>query len=499
MAAVSSRGGRNSEGVQIPRNRETSPERCRVAWSESNKLSRKVPVVYYLSRNGQLEHPHFMEVPLSSNDGGLYLRDVINRLDLLRGKGMAGLYSWSSKRSYKNGFVWHDLADTDFIHPAHGHEYVLKGSELLDHSNKQLLLETKPQETLQSSSNSQDSDFPVTSRRRNQSWGSIDLNEYKVYKAESPSESNRKLAADASTQTDDSRRRRRQAKPVVEGLQEEKKNSRELEVNGEEIIEISPPPSDSSPETLESLMKADGRVILGANGEGSGLNLSETVGNCGRMKASTVLMQLISCGSISFRDCGATAVKEQGLSLITGQYKGRLPRGGNREGTPREISNRVKLEDKEYFSGSLIETKKVEVHALNLKRSNSYNADSHHSFRLIDGFTGAYTSLIDSGPLKLYHHRVGFLNLILAVENSTQEIQGKLLTVLICKSSQLHLAEKEIEGMRTKCIPRKSKAMATRKESNVNVVVDHNNNNNNNGSQAGSRRLEVQQVEDVAR
>ncbi|KAJ6948036.1 hypothetical protein NC651_002403 [Populus alba x Populus x berolinensis] len=443
MAAVSLRGGRNSEGVQIPRNRETSPARCRVAWSESNKLSRRVPVVYYLSRNGQLEHPHFMEVPLSSNDGGLYLRDVINRLDLLRGKGMAGLYSWSSKRSYKNGFVWHDLADNDFIHPAHGHEYVLKGSELLDHSNKQLLLETKPQETLQSSSNSQDSDFPVTSRRRNQSWGSIDLNEYKVYKAESPSESNRKLAADASTQTDDSRRRRRQSKPVVEGLQEEKKNSQELEVNGEEIIEISPPPSDSSPETLESLMKADGRVILGANGEGSGLNLSETVGNCGRMKASTVLMQLISCGSISFRDCGATAVKEQGLSLITGQYKGRLPRGGNREGTPREISNRVKLEDKEYFSGSLIETKKVEVHALNLKRSNSYNAD---------------------------------------------------------RSSQLHLEEKEIEGVRTKCIPRKSKAMATRKESNVNVVVDHNNNNNNNnGSQAGSRRLEVQQVEDVAR
>jgi hypothetical protein len=64
------------------------------------------------------------------------------------------------------------------------------------------------------------------------------------------------------------------------------------------------------------------------------------------------------------------------------------------------------------------------------------------------------------------------------------------------------LAEKEIEGVRTKCIPRKSKAMATRKENNVNVVVDHNNNNNNNnnnGSQAGSRRLEVQQVEDVAR
>ena len=163
-----------------------------------------------------------------------------------------------------------------------------------------------------------------------------------------------------------------------EELHEEIKGSQEPEVNGEEIIEISPQPSDSSPETLESLMKADGRVILGANGEGSGLNLNQTVGNCGRMKASTVLMQLISCGSISFRDCGATAVKEQGLSLITAQYKGRLPRGGGySEGARRESSNisRVKLEEKEYFSGSLIETKKEEVHALNLKRSNSYNAD----------------------------------------------------------------------------------------------------------------------------
>lgn len=33
----------------------------------------KVPVVYYLCRNRQLEHPHFIEVPLSSPDG-LYLR-----------------------------------------------------------------------------------------------------------------------------------------------------------------------------------------------------------------------------------------------------------------------------------------------------------------------------------------------------------------------------------------------------------------------------------------
>lgn len=37
-------------------------------------------------------------------------------------------------RSYKNGFVWHDLSEDDLVLPAHGNEYVLKGSELLDQS-----------------------------------------------------------------------------------------------------------------------------------------------------------------------------------------------------------------------------------------------------------------------------------------------------------------------------------------------------------------------------
>lgn len=60
-----------------------SPERTKV-WTEPNKnnktsaaaANRKVPVIYYLSRNGQLEHPHFMDVPLSSPEG-LFLKGNI--------------------------------------------------------------------------------------------------------------------------------------------------------------------------------------------------------------------------------------------------------------------------------------------------------------------------------------------------------------------------------------------------------------------------------------
>ncbi|CAN1150370.1 Protein SOSEKI 5 [Linum perenne] len=434
--AVSSRG-RNNDLLRLPRkwsDREPTPDRLRV-WGHNNSTNTnnamttdeighdknkiispettRVPVVYYLSRNGKLEHPHFMEVPLSSPDG-LHLSDVLNRLNLLRGKGMAGLYSWSSKRSYKSGFVWHDLAEDDFIYPAHGSEYVLKGSELLEPSppvesaedsfrSLKAPAEIHGHKPSSSTSSEELVNRPVVQRRRNQSWSSIDLSEYKVYKAEPFSQSSRRLAADAATQTDDKRRRRRAAKleeeeeeegEIVEELRRPERESREeIEIG----IGISPPPSDSSPETLETLMKADRRLIMksgvpGRGPENSNQTTAAEGGGGAKMKASTVLMQLISCGSISFRDCGATAVKEQGLSLI-GHYKGRLPRGVGDHlagGTSREIrgSPGVILEDKEYFSGSLIETKKKQEFP-GLKRSNSYNADRGSQLQMEEKAEGA--------------------------------------------------------------------------------------------------------------
>ncbi|MCO5568860.1 hypothetical protein L7F22_022562 [Adiantum nelumboides] len=93
--------------------------------------SRKVHVVYYLSRSGQLEHPHLLEVSIPPNQG-LYLRDVKRRLAVIRGKRLPSTFAWSYKRSYKNGYVWQDLCDDDLIFPAHGCEYVLKGSEILN-------------------------------------------------------------------------------------------------------------------------------------------------------------------------------------------------------------------------------------------------------------------------------------------------------------------------------------------------------------------------------
>ncbi|GKU91888.1 hypothetical protein SLEP1_g5698 [Rubroshorea leprosula] len=229
---------------------------------QDTQKKQKVPVVYYLSRNGQLEHPHFMDVPLSSPDG-LYLRDFINRLNSLRGKGMANKYSWSSKRSYKNGFVWQDLTENDFIYPSHGHDYILKGSQLLKTS-----LSLRSYETVSSTSSisiskfssetnnsSSDSNFPSLIRKKNYSWSTfdIDADKHRVYTAKTSGEFSGN-AMNASTQTDDNSHRK---------------------VGSEED---------------------------GQGGAEIGDRTAENDRPSGRIRASAVLMQLIACGSRSIKD-----------------------------------------------------------------------------------------------------------------------------------------------------------------------------------------------------
>lgn len=133
----SSRIGRSNSELQTSRSslrytKNNSPEQSSRAWANlppptplhhHPKPQTKVPVLYYLSKNGHLQHPHFIEVPLSSHS--LHLRgthshlrtcfvlimfihfcltfyyaclDVINRLNSLRGTAMPSMYSWSSKR-----------------------------------------------------------------------------------------------------------------------------------------------------------------------------------------------------------------------------------------------------------------------------------------------------------------------------------------------------------------------------------------------------------------
>ncbi|XP_019414075.1 PREDICTED: protein UPSTREAM OF FLC-like isoform X1 [Lupinus angustifolius] len=407
---------------------EVSPERAKVRTEKSPKYqqNRKVPVIYYLCRNRHLEHPHFMEVPLSSLDG-LYLRDVIDRLNALRGRGMASLYSWSCKRSYKSGFVWHDLCEDDLILPAHGNEYVLKGSELFDESNSDRFspisnVKTHSVKLLPGPSSSRSHEDASSSSSMNgkdtrhsqedelsqeQHNGSSDvspessagksdplslaLTEYKICKTDG--------LADASTQTEENVTREKTRKTCTRGVSTEDGS---LESECHEICQPripqvkdnpeicrntgSPLPSTSSPssfggkaETLESLIRADaGKMNSFRIVEEEGIHMPTNT----RMKASNLLMQLISCGSISVKNHSFGLIPNYKPTFSHSKFPSPLFSTSFVLGEFDCLSENPKLtslrlEDKEYFSGSLVESLETKLKEGNghnvLKRSSSYN------------------------------------------------------------------------------------------------------------------------------
>ncbi|XP_047060272.1 protein SOSEKI 5-like [Lolium rigidum] len=300
-----------------------------------------------------------MEVPLSSPEG-LYLRDVIDRLDALRGKGMARMYSWASKRTYRNGFVWHDLTDDDYVHPVAGREYVLKGTERLNPptmQQQQLPLLDAVAAASSCSSGSQETAASSSSgwEQHGQRKGA-GAAEYRVYRAEDRAAA----AADAATQTDDGCRGRGRQRRAQEELGRE---------------ETSPPTASTSPDTLETLIKADGLVLAA---------VTTTGGDGSRARASSVLMQLISCGSVSVKGGLATPVMPRGVHH---HYRPRPPRAPAHSHaaaatlTPTPTRRQKVVEDKEYFSGSLVETQRSAAaddacqDVAVLRRSSSYNAD----------------------------------------------------------------------------------------------------------------------------
>ncbi|XP_020230985.1 protein UPSTREAM OF FLC [Cajanus cajan] len=415
--------------ARMKKYRQVSPERAKVWTEKSPKYhqNRKVPVLYYLCRNRQLEHPHFMEVPISSPDG-LYLRDVIDKLNSLRGRGMASLYSWSCKRSYKNGFVWHDLCEDDLILPAHGNEYVLKGSELFYESNSESFghisnvkiqnLKQLPEpvscrsndDASTSSSlneketrNSQEdelsprqqtgsSDVSPESRAGNIDSLSLPLAEYKIYKSDG--------LADASTQTEENVSKPITQKTCTRGVSTEDDGSLEPECHeicqtqvpqGKDNPElcrvvVSPPPSTSSPassggktETLESLIRADVskmnsfRIL-----EEERIRMQTSA----RLKASNLLMQLISCGSISVKNHSVGLIPSYKDRFCHSKFPSPLFSTSVMLGEFDCLSEKtkvmgLKLEDKEYYSGSMVESKVLmEEGGHNvLKRSSSCNSE----------------------------------------------------------------------------------------------------------------------------
>ncbi|RVX13880.1 hypothetical protein CK203_010284 [Vitis vinifera] len=219
-------------------------------------MERKAAVVYYLCRNGQLEHPHFMEIPISSPQG-LFLR---------------GAKAW---RTCTRG--------------------------LRNDTTKKISSENKPE----TNNSGDDCNFPFIIRKRNQSWGSFNPREYKVYK-DDPATEHAGKAMDAATQTEDKRRRRRTA--IEEGKEAEYGHSTSTTELSRE--EISPPLSNTSSEEAPV-----GQSSVAAPSADIRNQAAENDRPSGRMKASAVLKHLIRCGSVSVKDQASTARNGGGCGM----------------------------------------------------------------------------------------------------------------------------------------------------------------------------------------
>ncbi|KAL6222960.1 hypothetical protein ACLB2K_006350 [Fragaria x ananassa] len=375
---------------------QTSPDRAKACMQQlqprvavNKPTIKKVQIVYYLSRNGHLEHPHYMEITHFPNQP-LRLRDVMDRLTALRGKGMPSLYSWSCKRSYKNGYVWNDLSENDIIYPAEGAEYVLKGSELVEGCSERLnqIQISSPQQIHQDSNFGSKRRSPILAPTSNSNPKfHKDHDQYDEQEEEEVDYEDEKTSYTSSTTTNSRCSR---------GI-----STDELEEQ-QPLPTRKPPPQSTHPES-SPLPSASASVLNQSNhsnnasmrfedGDPNVTKQSYSVSKLGQGKNS-VLLQLIACGSsavakakstpcmsqrivkrerssqsfrkeVVYRSAVKVAIEDEDII----NYMSENPRFGN-----------LQSEEKEYFSGSIVESMKEDQRVQSaepvLKKSNSYNEE----------------------------------------------------------------------------------------------------------------------------
>ncbi|KAL4352264.1 hypothetical protein GQ457_06G043480 [Hibiscus cannabinus] len=374
------------DGRSRRRARESSPGRAKVCMQQPKAVKpiRKVQVVYYLTRNGQLEHPHYMEVthllnqPLrlrGNNANPIWFNstypsvfaclfilsvftDVMERLTALRGKGMPSLYSWSCKRSYKNGYVWNDLADNDVIPPSDGAEYVLKGSELVDgcseRSQQMQMSKRRPQKS---------STFALT-RHRGPQEATYEEQEFDDEEEEEEYEIDEEKTCYTSSTTPHSRCSR--------GV-----STDELEYQETNIQKpIAETPQQHSEKQEQSKNTTSKRF---------------------EDRNPSVLLQLIACGNLGINKAkNVPSVKQpmvppnNAVNKSGNLHRGVVCKSAVKAGEDDEMMScmsekfgNLQTAEKEYFSGSIVESEnRVVADQPVLKKSNSYNEERSCKARL---------------------------------------------------------------------------------------------------------------------
>ncbi|KAG1334547.1 putative protein UPSTREAM OF FLC [Cocos nucifera] len=296
---------------------------------------------------------------------------------------MPSLFSWSCKRSYKNGYVWNDLAENDIIYPADGAEYVLKGSEIIQACSERfqhVKITNRQPKPLQISHNR----HQIEVEEEEEGIEEEEEREQDVIEEEVVDKFGKVTASGVYTtrcsrgiSTDEIER--------VEKPMKTRDQPTELSLD-----DASPPSSSSSDKAPATHRFEDG----------------DPAGEPGQTRNS-VLLQLIACGSVSVKGraaggggggssgggllkaavSSAAAAAAGASSLASGRRggasnKGSVSRFASRAGDEDELRcvsenprfGHPPLEEKEYFSGSIVEGSRGPP-GPSLKKSNSYNEE----------------------------------------------------------------------------------------------------------------------------
>ncbi|XP_051117916.1 protein SOSEKI 2-like [Andrographis paniculata] len=337
----------------------------------------QIQVVYYLSRNGLLDHPHYME--FAHHHTHPTLKDVMERLTQLRGKAIPSLYSWSCKRSYKNGYVWNDLAEDDLIFPSEGGEYVLKGSEIL-------LTCTEKLQCLQLQLKQDPSFHPkrklLLSKRHPPQQHKIPNNQHEEEEEEDGTEKQTSKSCSRGVSTDEIEELNTQTPP-----------------QSEHVID-----ADSSPPSARSENSSNTLDALNPTRFEDG----DPIGIEPMLSRNSMLLSLIACGgSSSFRksfpshdeiparkSCSGASLHKAAVLKAAAAAATTTTTEKEEEDeimirymseNPRLIGN-FPAEEKEYFSGSIVEAMGDDVRLgrdqrPRLKRSSSFNQDRSDTTR----------------------------------------------------------------------------------------------------------------------
>ncbi|KAG8383490.1 hypothetical protein BUALT_Bualt04G0018700 [Buddleja alternifolia] len=315
--------------------------------TSSKPTFKKVQVVYYLSRNGLLEHPHYMEVTHLAHHP-LRLKDVIDRLTVLRGKGMPSLYSWSCKR------------------------FILE-IEKMSHLQVSNIVQVQD-------SNFQPKRKSVALKRR------IEPEEMMNNQYYHDNEDHEQNQEDDEEEYEDEKTSYPRCSRGV--------STDEIEEFKQDTNSFSSPPSTTSSTLSE---KPNNSILITTNNNNSNNNTScnkifedgDPVGNEPLLSRNSMLLNLIACGgSTSFRKslpppsppC-AVVGRKSGCGDL---YKGVVCRAAEAEEEVMMIGcmsenprfGNLQSEEKEYFSGSIVES--ITTHQRNqpgLKKSSSHNEE----------------------------------------------------------------------------------------------------------------------------